>query len=189
MVAREVMLHNARGTYSVELLYWGVYKHKKRVVHQNEREVFPSRGSAKSAVFLPGLLAYSLSEGDLWFTSDNWTIILCAHSLSVEVKKKEKNVTNKHRRVMTLPMSNARKASRLSCVVKRFGIRCKVITFQTIKETLQVKASCCYFFRTSENYLAFDCLTKMESNQRCSFHMNGAAKLSLQACWYFLQLL
>ena len=25
----------------------------------------------------------------------------------------------------------------------------------------------------------------MESNQRCSFHMNGAAKPSLQACWFF----
>lgn len=50
---------------------------------------FSSR--AKNAVFLPGCLAYCLSEGDLWFTSDNRTIILCAHSLSVEAKiQKEK---------------------------------------------------------------------------------------------------
>lgn len=56
-----------------------------RVVHQKEREVVSLLG-AKGAVFLPGFFANCLSEGDLWFTSDNWTIILSAHSLSVEIK-------------------------------------------------------------------------------------------------------
>ena len=80
-------------------------------------------------------------------------------------------------------MLNAWKASWGSHVVKRFEIRCKVIIFHTIKETISGKSVLLLstiFFRTKENFsLSLDSLTKLELNQRYSFHMTRAAKPSL----------
>ena len=150
MVPRLVLLQNTRGVATHKLLYWSIHENKharstpKRARGCSTRA--PSR--ARNAAFLPGFLAYCLSEGDLWFTSDNRTIILCAHSLLVDVKMQKRgkmlcNIDMLHHKLVTTCPRGERPEKCLGefWVVKRFVLNKTYGNhFSKYKETVLAKS-------------------------------------------------
>lgn len=98
--------------------YTYTYMYTRNTHEVKTREVHPR--VRYTAVFLPSLLSYCFSEGDLWFTRDDRTIILCTHSLEKQ-RENAKNVgTNENCRISVSANSFI---SRWGLIVQRLGVK------------------------------------------------------------------